>query len=59
MAIGLLNGVLITSGIIVLGLLMVSQRRISQSKTLLYTEYEAWEEREKTEPHRTQHDREI
>lgn len=39
MATNLLNAVLITSGIIVLGLLMVSQRRTSRSSTELFTEY--------------------
>jgi len=56
MAIGLLNGVLITSGIIVLGLLMVSQRRISQSRTLLFTEYPVWDNLAQTKPHRTDHE---
>jgi glycosyltransferase involved in cell wall biosynthesis len=46
MATNLLNGVLITTGIIVLGLLIVSQRRISSSRDDLFTEYPVWRERE-------------
>ena len=45
MATNLINGVLITSGIIVLGLLILSQKKASQSDTDLFTEYQVWVER--------------
>ena len=45
MATNLMNGVLITSGTIVLGLLIVSKRRISHSRNDQFTEYPARRER--------------
>ncbi len=47
MATNLMNGVLITSGVIVLGLLMVSQRRLTHSGKDQFTEYPTWRNREK------------